>query len=286
VRLWYVTDVWHSVDFQYLTGGVPAVVAPVPGSQLGGDTETFQWSANGSVVTEWTLSVGSSQGANDLYDSGALGSGTLSDTVSGLPMDGSTVWVRLWYTIDQLRWVDYQYTAMLIGDPEMVSPTPGSQLGGDTETFQWSANGTPVTEWCLYVGTSVGGKEIHDSGSLGSSTLSAVVSGLPSDGSTVWVRLWYVSNNWRWVDFQYTATTDGLVRDYNLVVDQLIEENSLELNPDEPTGTLFVAPDFYFHFLGTGLDSEGKSPKFFDWLHPDGIGYPDMADLWEQSLVP
>jgi hypothetical protein len=57
----------------------------------------------------------------------------------------------------------------------------------------------------LYVGTSVGGNEIYDSGSLGSS-VSATVSRLPTDGSTVWVRLWYVSDGWQSVDFQYTAT--------------------------------------------------------------------------------
>jgi hypothetical protein len=85
-----------------------------------------------------------------------------------------------------------------------VAPVPGSTLSGSTETFQWSANGAGVTEWWLYAGTSVGGKELYDSRSLGTST-STTVAGLPTDGSTVWVRLWYLTDDWYSVDFTYTA---------------------------------------------------------------------------------
>jgi hypothetical protein len=68
-----------------------------------------------------------------------------------------------------------------------------------------------VTEWWLYVGSSLGGTEFHDSGSLGSN-VSATVGGLPEDGSTLWVRLWYLTDDWYSVDFTYEAaagSTDG-----------------------------------------------------------------------------
>ena len=82
------------------------------------------------------------------------------------------------------------------------------------------------------------------------------------------------------------ALANGFLREYNQVVDELIQENGLELDPIGAPGTLLVAPDLYAFFNATGLDFEGKSPRFFDWLHPDGGGYQDMADLWLQSLLP
>ena len=213
VRLWYDSDYWHYIDFQYSAAMVtgnnePAITVPAPDAQLSGETATFQWSANGAVVSNWTLTAGASIGGSEYYDSGALGAGTLSATASGLPTDGSAVRVRLKYVTDQVYSVDYLYTAAVVtGAPAITVPVPGTQLNSETATFQWSANGESVSEWWLYVGTSVGGNEIHDSGSLSSSTYSATVSSLPVDGSTVWVRLWFVSDYWHYIDFQYSAAT-------------------------------------------------------------------------------
>ena len=216
--------------FAGLTSGAaaaPEVTSPVPGSTLSGSTETFQWT--GAWVEEWWLYVGTSMGGTDLYDSGSLG-GRESTTVGSLPEDGSTVWVRLWYRTDGLWYlsdgwhsIDYQYTAAAAagteeqvtaaaaagtGEPVVVAPVTGSRLSGSSETFQWSANGASVEEWWLYVGTSVGGSELHDSGSLGSN-VSTTVESLPEDGSTVWVRLWYLTDDWYSVDYQYTAAAGG-----------------------------------------------------------------------------
>lgn len=73
--------------------------------------------------------------------------------------------------------------------PTITSPTPGSPLAGTTVTFQWTANGAAVTAWWLYIGSSVGGADLHNSGDLGAS-LSTTVSGLPTDGRQIFVRLW------------------------------------------------------------------------------------------------
>jgi hypothetical protein len=91
----------------------------------------------------------------------------------------------------------------------ITTPAPGSTLSGSTVTFSWSANGASVSEWWLYVGTSSGRNNIHDSGPLGSNT-STTVSGLPTDESTVHVRLWCLTGgSWEHVDAQYTAFGGG-----------------------------------------------------------------------------
>ena len=70
----------------------------------------------------------------------------------------------------------------------MISPSPNTVLAGSSVTFGWSANGAPVSEWWLYVGSTVGSRDYADTGSLGAE-LYRTVTGLPRDASAVFVRL-------------------------------------------------------------------------------------------------
>jgi len=183
------------------------MTSPVPDSTLSGSSETFTWTANGTAVSQWWLWVGSSTGTSNIADSGSLGTST-SYTVNSLPTNGSQIYVRLWYNTGSWQYVDYQYTAFTGSGggstPEMTSPVPDSTLSGSSETFTWTANGTSVSRWWLYVGSSTGSSDIADSGSLGTST-SYTVNNLPTNGSQVYVRLWYNTGVWQYVDYQYTA---------------------------------------------------------------------------------
>lgn len=94
--------------------------------------------------------------------------------------------------------------------PTITSPTPGTTLTGSTETFSWTAGGSVVTEWWLYVGTNPGERDVYNSGSLGTAT-SDTVSVLPTNGATLHVRLWFrVDGEWKGTNFIYTAfASDG-----------------------------------------------------------------------------
>ncbi len=83
---------------------------------------------------------------------------------------------------------------------EMSSPAPGSRLPGGTVTFRWSG-GVGVEEYHLAVGATA---ETYDfySGRQGRNE-SAAVSGLPTDGRTVYVQLFSGAND-RWVKRTYT----------------------------------------------------------------------------------
>jgi hypothetical protein len=110
----YDTDGNESSASNIVTGTIPSgptLVSPPPPSTLPGAMGTFTWSNGGLPVAEWWLSVGTSAGANDLFDSGSLGS-ALSMTIDGFPTDGETIFVRLWYMLDGIwQYSDSQYTA-------------------------------------------------------------------------------------------------------------------------------------------------------------------------------
>ncbi len=265
VRLqWRFTNgTWGSTDVRYTTGsssgstststssstttstsssstsndgsGRPKLLTPSAGSTLSGSTTTFTWTANGASLTNWVVRVGTSAGDSSIYNSGNLSSGTLAKTASGLPTDGSTIWVRLQWRFTNGTWgsTDVRYTTGSSsgstststssstttstsssstsndgsGRPKLLTPSAGSTLSGSTTTFTWTANGASLTNWVVRVGTSAGDSSIYNSGNLSSGTLAKTASGLPTDGSTIWVRLqWRFTNGtWGSTDVRYTT---------------------------------------------------------------------------------
>ena len=210
VRLRYLLNgLWQSIDYQYTAADItPELLAPTPGSVFTGSDVDFTWTSNGSAVTYWILYVGTSPGSTDLHYSGTLASTVTSRSVTGLPTDSRTIHVRLRYLLNGAwQYTDYQFTAADLV-PDLVVPTPGTVLPGADVTFAWTSNGAPVTWWVLDVGTTPGSSDLHYSGTLPSSVLSTTATGLPTDGSTIYVRLRYVlSGAWKSQMFEYTATT-------------------------------------------------------------------------------
>ena len=86
---------------------------------------------------------------------------------------------------------------------QVTTPAPGSTLPGLTVSFQWTS-GTGVTRYWLHAGTTVGGFDLfsQDEGT----SLSQTVTGLPTNGGPVHVRLWSVIGGaWLFNDYTYTA---------------------------------------------------------------------------------
>jgi len=147
----------------------------------------------------------------EYYDSGNLNF-AVTDEITGLPVDGSTVWVRLWYKSTNGSWayIDETYTATTDAEaaPSITSPPAGSSLLGSQDNFSWS--GVAGDEYWVYVGPNQGSNTYYNSGNIGAST-SQTIAGLPLDGSTVWVRLWYkpAGGAWAYVDESYLALAIG-----------------------------------------------------------------------------
>ncbi len=84
------------------------------------------------------------------------------------------------------------------------SPQPKTILAGASVTFQWDACDQASAYW-IDVGSTPGGSQYHQSQSLPTTVFSAKVSGLPTNGSTVYVTM-YSQVNGQWLYNQYTYT--------------------------------------------------------------------------------
>ena len=89
------------------------------------------------------------------------------------------------------------------GPAQMLNPTPGATFSSAIVTFNWSAGGTG--RYWLLVGTSPGAFNIYNSAAL--KVRSITINNLPTDGSTIYVRLTSLIRKGKRqsVDYTYTA---------------------------------------------------------------------------------
>ena len=112
--------------------------------------------------------------------------------------------MRLWSVIGG-AWLYNDYTYTAASQAGMVSPSAGSVLPGASATFNWST-GNGVSQAYIWIGTSPGGNNLAQSGGAGATSFAA--SSLPTNGSTIYVRLWSViGGSWLYTDYTYTAAT-------------------------------------------------------------------------------
>jgi hypothetical protein len=214
---------WGSVDANALAvnWGIRAaskatLSSPPPGSVLAGSTVTFGWNPGGGATAYW-LDVGTAQGQGNIFGQN-VGLVT-SQAVSGIPVNGSVIWVRLWTQLSgNWQYLDYLYTAAGggctgSGLAVMQSPAAGSTLGA-TATFTWNCS-TSATAYWLDVGTVQGQGNIFGQ-NVGQAT-SKTVTGIPT-GIPIYVQLWtQINGSWQKNTYTYnsgggsgTCTTSGM----------------------------------------------------------------------------
>jgi hypothetical protein len=213
VRLWsQIGGGWQHNDYTYTAAIATAtkgvISSPTPGTALGSSSVTFSWTVGLGVSAYWLDVNASCAGCGGGIFGKHLGLAT-SQTVAGLPTDGATVYVRLWSQIaGGWQFNDYEYTAAAATATKAVisSPTPGTTLGSSSVTFSWTAGSGVSAYWldvnasCAGCGGGVFGKHL---GLVTSQTVNA----LPTNGGTVYVRLWsQIGGAWQFNDYIYTAT--------------------------------------------------------------------------------
>ena len=136
------------------TAVAAAILTPAPGSTLSSSSATFTWD-RGTLMEEYFLYVGTSFAANDLYGQ-SLGT-NLSASVTGLPTDGRTLYVRLWSRTGS-TWLarDYTYTAWRAPiactsfsiSPQSASPDAGA--GSTTISLTGAPSGCAGGNWTAF----------------------------------------------------------------------------------------------------------------------------------------
>jgi hypothetical protein len=201
----YIGSTWLCSDYTYFTSGTPTLAqltSPAPGSALTSSSATFQWSA-GSGVTGYIFMLGTTgPGSHDLYT--GVSTQTTSASVTGLPISGAILYVRLYsqYNGSWAHYNDYTYTA---AGAAMLSPAPGSALTSSSVTFTWSP-GSGVTHYSLAVGDlSKGSSNLYSLGSTRNIT-SVNVTNMPVNGENIFVRLCSYSSTWQCTDYNYVMS--------------------------------------------------------------------------------
>ena len=200
----YINGAYQFLDYQFTASffAIPAsMVSPTPGAQLSSSTQGFNWSAGTNVSAYW-LDVGTSLGGYNLWSN--YHGWSLSAVINGLPAN-SPIYVRLWSLING-SWTfrDYSYTTGFARVAVINSHTPGQTLTGSTVTFTWTSGLGPTAYW-LDIGSVQGGAEYYSNyqGTFRTRT----VSGLPTNGGQMWVRLWSLINgNWNFIDLPVMAS--------------------------------------------------------------------------------
>lgn len=184
----------------------PATISsPAAGSTLG-SSATFNWSGVSGAL-EYFVYVGTSAGSNNIL--GKSTGTTTSTTVTNLPMNGSTLYVRLWTRFAngwQYRDVTYRAGTTSSGGSTLpakatlTTPTNGSTLG-TSATFQWTA-ASGALEYFFYAGTTPGSNNL-----IGASTgtnRGISINNLPRGGRTIYVRLWTrTASGWEYNDYSF-----------------------------------------------------------------------------------
>ncbi len=166
---------------------------------LAGPTVPFSWTA-AKGATGYYLWVGTTPGTSNLYTSGKVT--TLTVTPPSLPTDGETLYVRLFTAYNStLIYTDYTYTAATRA--AIISPAPSTVLAGPIVPFSWTA-AKGATGYYLWVGTTPGTSNLYTSGKV--TTLTVTPASLPTDGETLYVRLFTAYNSTLiYTDYTYTA---------------------------------------------------------------------------------
>jgi hypothetical protein len=128
------------------------MISPTSGSVLPGASATFTWSTNAGIAQAW-MWVGTTAGGSQLGSYG--GAGVTSATPTNLPINGSTVYVRLWSLISG-NWTynDYTYVSSKVSittsQNEIASGETGQvyaqnfNASGGSGNYSWNFSGLPA----------------------------------------------------------------------------------------------------------------------------------------------
>jgi hypothetical protein len=200
VRLWSkLPGAWYYRDSMFTTARETAqLISPANGGTIQPISATFQWTPVPNVQAYY-LYVGTTPGAKDVVDTGEVQ--VTAYAAPALP-EGRTLYARLWTKRSTWQFTDSTFSTTVMRSV-ITSPANGSQVLPLTVTFQWTTV-AGAKAYYLYVGTSVGAKDIVDTGELAGT--SVTVGSLPA-GTTLYLRMWTKGDQWLFTDTTIQTNT-------------------------------------------------------------------------------
>lgn len=199
-------QVWLAEDFGDYPPPMPSTfVFPTNGDRIFSSAQQFSWSMT-PLAGYYDLTVGSSQGAYDLLNTGLLPSSQLSYTVGALP-GGQALWARI-YTYAQgiWTWSDASFSVVGASTATFTRPISGATNVSTSQPFTWSPFSN-ATYYLMTVGSSLGAYDLVNSGVLASTQTSYTVTAALPMGTTLWARIYsFIGGTWsHYNDVSFTA---------------------------------------------------------------------------------
>ena len=225
-RVWsLLPSGWVATDAAFEAtnpAGAAVLNYPAEGQTLTGASALCAWTG-AADASKYLLYLGSAPGMNDLgiYDGG----NNLSVETADLPVDGRTIYARVW-SLRPGGWVatDSSFVAAdaaASGASVLAWPAEGTALSETSVAFTLTrggatSGGPPAPgEYWLYLGSSAGANDYgayHCTYSCiyGTRTRTLTATSLPTDGRTIYTRVWtYLNGQWLATDSAFTTSNSG-----------------------------------------------------------------------------
>ena len=181
---------------------------------------TWYTATSASCAARCSVTVGGTSPtvSNSPSANGPSGSGRAAPVPPGASASGNTLpdgapladgpgtwWVLTWNGGGFGPWSEAAYFNRSAGGalPRVSSPNAGAAISGASVNFSWTANSTTVSQYWIEAGSAKGGNNLFNQ-SMGTA-LSGAVTGLPANGSKVYVRFWWMSGGWQYADYVFTS---------------------------------------------------------------------------------
>jgi len=250
----------HTLAFTIAPDTATTMTSPVESSTLAGPSVTFKWAA-AAGANGYFLHLGSTgTGSDNLLNSAEYSAATTSVTINGLPTNGEKIYARVFTDYNGNHvFRDYVFTAAQ--QATLTSPAESSTVAGPDVTFDWTTATGSANGYFLHVGsTGAGSYNLYNSPEL--STTSIALTGLPTNGETLYVRVF--------TDYNGTH----IYKDYTVKAAQ-----QALLTTPTPGSTLTGASVTFDWSAATGSAVKG----YFLHLGSTGVGSDNLLNSAEYS---
>ncbi len=182
-------------------------ISPAPGSVLDYPSIEYRWTPIGNNNGNYRIEVGTTKGGNEIYKNNSPGNYLV---IKKIPLNGKYVYFRLGYKDDNIwKYLDYQYKTAKYP----FWPATNQTLKTPQVTFNWVAMEDIRKLYIAVTNSAFPTSAIPKTGNLFGQAIGKDVKGrllrsisirnLPTDGSPIYVRFWFETNRWYYVDYIY-----------------------------------------------------------------------------------